>query len=201
MHDFDQFFALNASASDEGKGFGKGIHLQSEDEVHGQLDGLPGAVRAEVKQLFAHDVEDRLGFPERFGIAANHEDKFAFLGAPITAGDRRVEKANAALGARCSDFAGKRGRNSTRIDVNAATLETLHRATGTPQNFFDGGGIADHGEKKIGSRGDFLGRFGEPCVSGDEFVGARSRAVPDSERVAGLDEIHAHGPAHKAEPD
>src|SRR5712692_3822388 len=49
LQDFDQYFTLNASASDEGQGFGEGVHLQSEDEVHGQLDGLPGTIRAEMK--------------------------------------------------------------------------------------------------------------------------------------------------------
>src|SRR5947208_1383140 len=36
--------------------------LALQDEVHGQLDGLAGAVLSEVKQFLAHDPENGLGF-------------------------------------------------------------------------------------------------------------------------------------------
>src|SRR5213082_3107058 len=39
------------------------------------------------------------------------------------------------------------------------------------------------------------------CSSDLQFIGARRRAVPNGERVAGLDEVHAHGTAHQAETD
>jgi len=39
------FFA-EGRRRDKSKGFGEGVDLEREDQVHGELDGLPGAVRA-----------------------------------------------------------------------------------------------------------------------------------------------------------
>src|SRR2546429_8097138 len=47
----------------------------------------------------------------------------------------------------------------------------------------------------------FRSRFCEFGPGGNQFIGARRRAVPNGERVAGLDEVHAHGTAHQAETD
>ena len=44
------------------EGFGESVDLQGENRVHGELDGLAGTVGAEMKKLFAHDVQDGLGF-------------------------------------------------------------------------------------------------------------------------------------------
>ncbi len=134
-----------------------------------------------------------------FSVAANHENQLTFLGAPVTAGHGRVEKTHAVFGAGGGNFTGKGGRNCAGIDVGAAALERLHGAAGSPENFFEGGRIADHGEEKIGSGSDFLRGFGELGAGRDEFLGARGGAVPDRKRVAGLDEIHAHGATHQAE--
>src|SRR2546429_602668 len=62
LHDFDELFAGDPGATREGQGFGEGVYLESQDEVHGQLDGLAGAVLSEVKQFLAHDPENGLGF-------------------------------------------------------------------------------------------------------------------------------------------
>ena len=175
--------------------------MQGENRVHGELDGLARAVGAKVKQLFAHDAENWLGLFQRCGIAANHENEFAFFGAPIAASDGCVEKAHAAFGAGSDDFTRKGRRHGAGIHVNAAALERLHGAAVAPENLFERRGIANHGEKKIGSGGNFLRRFGELGSGSDEFVSARSGAVPNGERVAGFDEVHAHGAAHEAESD
>src|SRR5712692_7205130 len=49
LQDFDKFFAGNAGAGREGEGFGEGVDLEREDQVHPELDGLASAMRAEVK--------------------------------------------------------------------------------------------------------------------------------------------------------
>src|SRR4029077_4673407 len=97
------------------------------------------------------------------------------------------------------NFTGKSGRNCAGIDVGAAALERLHGAAGSPENFFEGRRITDHGEEKVRRGGDFLRRFGEFRPCGNEFLRARGGAVPDRKRVAGLDEIHAHRATHQAQ--
>jgi hypothetical protein len=154
-----------------------------------------------MKNLFAHHGEDGLGFLERLGVSANHEKQLTLFCAPVAAGDRCVEKTRAAFGAGRGDPAGEGGRDSARVHVDGAAFEGLHGAGGAPKDFFESGRIADHGEEEIGSGGNFLRGFGEPGAGSDEFIGAGSGAVPDGERVAGFQEIHAHGTAHEAESD
>src|SRR5712664_3156173 len=167
LQDFHEFFALQACAGDKRESFGEGINLEREDQVHGELDGLPGAVGPEVKPFLAHHAEDGLGVLQRGCVAADHEKQFAFLGAPIAAGDGRVQKTHTAFYAGGGNFAGERRGNGAGIDVGAAALERLHGAAGSPEDFFEGGRIADHGDKKIGSGSTFLRRFGELGSGGD----------------------------------
>src|SRR5262249_42329077 len=122
LHNFDEFFALNPSARDESQSFRERVDLQGEDQIHCQLDGLSGAMRAQMKQFFAHDAEDGLGLFQGFGITTDHEDEFSFLGTPVAAGDGRIKKPDAALTASGRDSSGKRGRNGARVDVDAAGL-------------------------------------------------------------------------------
>src|SRR5882672_4692190 len=130
-----------------------------------------------MKNLFAHHGEDGLGFLERLGIAADHEKQFTLFCAPVAAGDRRVEKARAAFGAGRSDFAGESGRDSAGVYVDGAALEGLHGTGRAPENFFEGGRIADHGEKEIGSGGNFLRGFGELGAGSDELISTGTGAV------------------------
>ena len=62
LHDLDKLFSGNAGARGKSQGFGESVDLQGENRVHGELDGLAGTVGAEMKKLFAHDVQDGLGF-------------------------------------------------------------------------------------------------------------------------------------------
>jgi len=118
-----------------------------------------------------------------------HEEELAFFGAPIAAGNGASENARA-LGRGSGDFASEAGEIvwSRR---RCAALESFDGAGGAPEDFFEGGRIADHGEKKVGRGGNLLWRFGELGAGGDEFICAGRGAVPDGERVASLQEIHA----------
>src|SRR6202040_3378261 len=137
----------------------------------GELDGLTGAVRAEMKNLFTHHGEYGLGFLERLGVSTDHKKQLTLFCAPVSTGDRRIEKTRAALGTGCGNFARERRRDGAGVDVDAAALEGLHSTGGAPENFFEGGRIADHGEEKIGSGGNFLRGFGELGAGSDEFIG------------------------------
>ena len=129
-------------------------------------------MRTDVEQFFAHDAEDGFGIFERFRVASDHEDEFAFFRAPIAAGDRSIKEADPAFGTCSGNFAGQRGRDGAGIHVGAAALEPMRGAAGSPQNFLKSRRIADDSEEKVASSGDFLRRFCEPGASGDEFIGA-----------------------------
>src|SRR6266581_841039 len=156
LHDLDELFALDASAGDEGQSLGQRVHLQREDQVHRQLDGLSGSMRTDVEQFFAHHAEDGFGIFERCCVASDHEDEFAFFRAPIAAGDRSIKEADPAFGARSGNFAGQRGRDGAGIHVGTAALKPLHGAAGSPQNFLESRRIADDREEKVAGSGDFL---------------------------------------------
>src|SRR5262249_49878021 len=137
LYDFDEFLAGNTRACDESEGFGEGVHLQGENRVHGELNGLTGAVGAEMKEFLAHDTEDRLGFFQCFGIPVNHEDELTLSGAPVTVSDRGVEESHAAFSTARGDFAGEGGRHGAGIDIDAAALERFHGAARAPENFLE----------------------------------------------------------------
>ena len=59
LHDFDEFFSREASAGNQCESFGKSVDLKSQKEIHGELNGLSGAVGPEVKKFFAHGGEHR----------------------------------------------------------------------------------------------------------------------------------------------
>src|SRR4029077_14842287 len=137
------------------------VDLQGKDQIHGEFDGLTGSVWAKMKNLFAHHGENGVGVFQSGRVAAGHEKQFTFFGAPVAAGDWGIEEARAAFGAGRGDFAGEGGRDGAGVNVNAAALEGLHGAGWAPENFFESGRIADHGEKKVGSGDDFLRGFCE----------------------------------------
>ena len=152
-----------------------------------------------MKPFLAQYAEEGFDVLQSVGVTSDHENQLAFLGAPVTAGDRRIEKTHAAFGRGGGNFSGERRGNGAGIDVGAAALERLHSAARSPEDFFEGGRITDYGEEKVGGSGDLLRGFCEGCTCRDELTGARGGAIPDRERVAGLDEIYAHGATHQAE--
>src|SRR6266852_1326205 len=77
----------------------------------------------------------------------------------------------AAFGAGSGNLAREGGRNGTGVGVDGAALESGQRTLRAPENFFEGGWIADHGEKKIRGSGDFLRGFCEYGARRDEFIG------------------------------
>ncbi len=152
-----------------------------------------------MKQFLPHHAKDGFGIFQCGGIAADHEHQLALLRAPVAAGNGRIQKTHTAFGAGRGNLAGERRRDRAGVHVNAAAFERLHGAAGSPEDFLEGGRITNHGEKEVSGRGDILRGFCKRRAGGHEFVGTRSGAIPDGERMAGLDEIHAHGAAHQTE--
>jgi len=138
LHDFDEFFAGKAGALNEGEGFGKSLDFDGEKRVHGELDGLSGAVGAEVKKLFSHGTKDGARGFERCGFATDHEDEFTFFRTPGSAGDGCVEKTDSSCRRSGGDFAGEGGRDGAGVNVDAALFERgeggFFRAA--PEDFF-----------------------------------------------------------------
>src|SRR5882724_4525171 len=203
LHDFDEFFARKAGTLNEGEGFRESLHFDSEERVHRELDGLSGAVGAEMKKFLAHGTEDGACRFEGGGIAADHEDEFAFFRTPGAAGDRRVEEANSGSGRGSRDFSGEGGRDSAGVDVDDAFFERREGrfVAAIPEDFFESGWVADDCEKYVGSGGDFVRRSGALCAGSDERIGTRGGAIPDDERKARLEKIVAHGKTHEAQTD
>jgi hypothetical protein len=205
LHHFDELFAFEAGFDDEGESFGHGADLQSENGVHGELDGLAGAVRAEVKPLFTQHCENRFDFAKCFRFTANHENEIAFASAPIATGDGSVEITHTMLGAGRSHAASESGRDGAGVDVDAAAAKSGERAIViafvAPENLLEGGWIADDGEQNVGSSGSFARGFGESSSGGNKFLRARGGAIPDGKGVASLQKIHGHGATHEAETD
>jgi hypothetical protein len=205
LHDFDELVALQAGAGNEGEGFGERVHLKGEKKVHRELDSLACAAGAEMEDFFAHGGEDGTSSFESLSIATNHEEEFAFFGAPGATGDGRVEEADTGFGRSIGDFAREGGRDGAGIEINCAFFESEECAAGffigSPQNLLERGRIADDGDENVGGHGGFFGRTGEASTGGDERIGARCGAVPDNERETGFEEIVTHGSAHQAEAD
>jgi len=205
LHDFDKLFAFKTGFVDQGEGLRHSGDLQSENGVHGELDGLTGAVRAEVKPLFAQDTENEFDFTKRVGFTPNHENEIAFASTPIAAGDGRVEITHTMLGAGSSNAASESRSDGAGVDVNAAGAKSGHRAIVVPlvsrENLFEGGWIADDGEQNVGSCGGFARAFSESGSGGDKFLRARCGAIPDGKRVASFQKIHGHGATHEAKTD
>ena len=128
-----------------------------------------------------------------------------FFGAPVAAGDGSIEEADVALGAGAGDPASECGRNSAGVNIGAAGLEARKgagiRGVRAPEDAFEGWRIADDGDEDVRGGAHFPGGLRELRAHGYEFVGARSGAIPDGEREAGLEKIHTHGLAHEAESD
>jgi len=203
LHDLDKFFARKAGTLNKGKGFGEGLHFDSEKRVHCELDGLSGAIGAKMKKFFAHDAKDwACGF-EGGSLAANHEDKFAFFRAPCAARYGRVEEADSGGNGCGGDFAREGGRDGTGVDVDSPFLKRGERGfvAAIPEDFFESRRVADDGEEDVGSGGDFARRSGALCASRDKRIGARGVAVPHNKRKSRFEEIVAHGKTHEAEPD
>ncbi len=156
-----------------------------------------------MEEFFAHRAKNWACRFEGGGIAADHEDEFAFFRTPRAAGDRRVEEANSSGGRGSRDFSGEGGRDSAGVNVDGAFFERREGGfvAAIPEDVFEGGRIADDGEKDVGSGGDFARRSGELCASGDERIGARCGTVPDDKRKARFEKIVAHGEPHEAETD
>src|SRR5262249_60172252 len=94
-HDFDELLSGESGALNECESFREGLHLDGEKRVHREFDGLSSAVRSKVKKFLAHRAQNRLCGFEGCGIAANHENELALFRAPGTAGNRRIEEAEA----------------------------------------------------------------------------------------------------------
>ncbi len=71
-----------------------------------------------MKKFFAHHTENGLGFFQRGCVTADHEDELAFFGAPVAAGDGRIEETRAAFGAGSGNLAREGRRNGAGVGVD-----------------------------------------------------------------------------------
>src|SRR6266852_9285520 len=209
LHDFNQFFSCEACTGDQGQRFGESVHLQSQQQIHGELDGLPSAVWSEMKKFLAHRGKDRASGFESVGFAADHKQQLAFFRAPGASGDGRIQEPNASGLCSVGNFSSERGRDRAGVNINRAFFERGKGAAGfvvgvragTPENFFKRWRITNDGDEDIGGGSGFFGRSGEARSCGHQRIGARRGAVPHHQRKSGFEKIVAHGTAHKAESD
>src|SRR5581483_11159504 len=192
-------------ASGKCKGFRESLHFEGEKGVHGQLNGLAGAVRTEVEPLFAHDGEGRFGSLKRLGVAADHENQVALFRAPSAAGDGRIQKMDARARRSSGDFLREGRRDGAGVNVESAALEpgegTIVFSVTAPEDFFKSGRITDDGDEDVGRSRGFAGRRDKPGSGCNEGFGAGRCAIPDRKRKTRFEKIHPHGTAHEAEAD
>jgi hypothetical protein len=183
------------------------VHFECQQQIHAEFDGLARAVGPEQEKSLAHGGEHGPDAFEHFGLAADHEDEFAFFRAPGAAGDRRVEKIGAALGARAGHAPGEIGRHGARIHEHAARAKAIERAgffrgpLGAPQDLFESGRIAHDGDEDVGLRGGFARAGGELRAGAHEVGGFVLGAIPDHQGKARPPQILSHRPAHQSQPD
>ena len=67
------------------------LDVQRDDDLVGDLGGLPVAVAADQRDVLAHQFEQRLDPVERLLRAADHDGQARRLRADLAARDRRVE--------------------------------------------------------------------------------------------------------------
>ena len=105
MHHLDQVFAFESRSRNQRQRLRQRIHLQRKDHVHGQLDGLPRAIRAQMKPALTQHAENWLDRFQRRGFAAHHKNQLALFRTPIATGHRGVQKMHFVFGAGRRDFA------------------------------------------------------------------------------------------------
>lgn len=97
------------------------------------------------------------------------------------------------------DFGGEGGFRGSHVDEDSAGAEGGEGAGGgVEEDGADVGGVADDGEDDVGAGGEGVGVGGEVGAEVEEGLGLGRSTVEDGERVAGPDEVGAHGLAHDA---
>ena len=116
----------------------------------GRLDGLAGAVGADVHDRLADAYENRLGGREVIVGTTDHDRQRGIQRARLAAGHRRVEDAKSALGGDLSQLRRDVGTDAGEVDHQSAGLGAGEDALIAEQDTLHIGGVGHHDRHHVG---------------------------------------------------
>src|SRR5580704_3775912 len=165
------------------------------------LDRLARARGPDVHDGLAHGGEDRCRGLEVGGRAADHDRQHALDGALLAAGYRRVEHAEAPLGALGGQFRRYVRADAREVDHQRPGRRVLEDPAGTGQHRAHVGGVRHHRGHHVGVT-DRLGDVRRAAPPGrDELLDPAGAPVVPGDVETGLDQVGRHRRPHDPQPD
>ena len=174
--------------------------VKRDDDLVGDLGGLPGADLADQGDVLAHQVEQRLDLGEIALRAADHDGQRRRLGADFAARDRRVDITAAFLGDLGGEFLGLDRRDRAHIDDDLARRQAVGDAAGIEQHALYIGRVGHHQDHDLGALGDLFQGVADGGA-GFANIGRQPALAVHEKLVAALDQVEGHRMPHDPEPD
>ena len=199
----DHLFEVEPRLVAEMQSLGQPLHQPGDGDLVDHLGELAGARRPHQPDHLRIGLDHRLGLVESLLLAADHDRQRAVLRARLAAGDRRVERCEAAclglFGKLARDFGGSR----RVVDIDRALAHRLEAAVGADRHGAQVVVVADAGEDEVLAFGGFAGGLREcAAMLGRPLLGLGRGAVVDGDVVAALLlQVSGHGITHHAKPD
>ncbi len=167
VHHLQQALRLDADRPTQGDRLHDARQRGDQDQVLAQLGGLAAAGRSQVKDVLAHQRQQRLHTPEQRRLATDHDAECRRLRPGPGATERRVQKADVMACRVLLQLAGQLRADGAAVDDHAAGRhagdERIHRGA---DHFLarqagehdlralpDGGGIGAGSQALLGRRG------------------------------------------------
>ena len=202
--DFEQFVELGrveAGLGAQDQALLRDLARAEDDEVVDQLDDAAGAGVAEVEDVAADGLEQRLDAIEGVTVAAGEQGEGAFIGAAHAAGDGAVDVVHALQRFPFDEAADGGDGVAAEVDVDVARLSAREDAIVAADDGFDLRRAGEGGEDDAAGLGDF-GRTGGPGrAEFEEVFGGLLAEVVEDDVVAGFDQMPRHGVANVAGAD
>jgi hypothetical protein len=172
---------VEAAALGHGDGLAQARELHAAHEIVDELEQRAASGRTHVHLAAAHGREQRGGAFGRRRLAAHEKIQRALFGLRFAAGDRRVEKTDAARRGQGAELAHPSHRERARFDGQGVTIHRRQRARLAQPHGARGVVIGEHRDDRLGAaRG--VGRCRRDSGAGScQRVRAAGVAVPDGE--------------------
>ena len=149
----------------------------------------------------AHGPEDRLGAREGLRFPPDHDRQGGVRRTDRAARHGRVEERDALLGEVLGHAPHRDRRDRAHVDEKAPARRRRQEAVRTVDHLLDLRRVGQHRDRDVGlPRRVSRARRGRGAMLG-EFLDRLGPHVVGAHRVAGLEKVDHHLPAHRSEPD
>ncbi len=162
---------------------------------------LAGSGFAHIRDVPAHDLEERFDPLENILLAADHDRQRCFPGADIAARHRCIKGRYRTRGRCLGDGPGQFRARGGHVDHDHPGSGPGQNPVLAKQNTLHIGRETDDGEDDVTVVRHFAWRRAPRCTFGDQVVGLAFRSVIDAELMTGVNQMAAHGIAHHAGAD